>query len=86
LTDDEVRLNLKRAEQMRALQNQNHQLQTIIIKMRAMHGWRQTHMTNNYLKVVRLFFFYRQYICMYFTARKMQTSVLIFNCPPMPTS
>nr|KAG5699494.1 hypothetical protein BaRGS_020053 [Batillaria attramentaria] len=50
--DDDLRVNLSRAEQLRALQQENHQLSTLIIKMKAMHAWRNNHLTNNHLKTI----------------------------------
>ena len=53
--DDDLRVNLARAEQLRKLQHENHQLNTVMIKMKAMHAWRRNHLTNNFLKTVSLF-------------------------------
>ncbi|XP_076468617.1 uncharacterized protein LOC143299362 isoform X2 [Babylonia areolata] len=50
--DDDLRVNLARAEQLRQLQHENHQLNTVIIKMKAMHAWRRNHLTNNFLKTI----------------------------------
>ncbi|KAL8592207.1 hypothetical protein ACOMHN_030882 [Nucella lapillus] len=48
--DDNLRVNLARAEQLRQLQHDNYQLNTVIIKMKAMHAWRRNHVASNFLK------------------------------------
>lgn len=46
--------SVNQAEQLRALQQENHQLTKLIIKLKAMHTWRSNHLTNNYLKTVSI--------------------------------
>ena len=53
--EDDLRINAKRAQQLRSLQHENHQLNTIIIKMKAMHAWRRDHLTNKFLRTVCAF-------------------------------
>ena len=52
-TDDQgLQSNLSRAEQIRRLQNENHHLNQLILKMKAMNSWRQNVKTHNFLKTV----------------------------------
>ncbi|XP_012939634.1 uncharacterized protein LOC101845475 [Aplysia californica] len=48
--DEELQANLSRAEQIRSLQNENHHLNQLILKMKAMNSWRQNVKTHNFLK------------------------------------
>ncbi|XP_070191909.1 uncharacterized protein [Littorina saxatilis] len=50
--DDNLRVNLARAEQLRSLQHENYQLSSLVIKMKAMQSWRRNHLTNNFLKTI----------------------------------
>ncbi|RUS70526.1 hypothetical protein EGW08_021714 [Elysia chlorotica] len=48
--DEELKANLSRAEQIRALQNENHHLNQLVLKMKALNSWRQNVKTHSFLK------------------------------------
>ena len=43
---------LAKSEQLHQLKHENHDLNTLIVKMKAMKTWRQNHESVNYLKLV----------------------------------
>lgn len=49
-----MQVNQQRAEKLRDLQQENHQLSTLLLKVKAMNSWRRNHLTDNYLKTVGL--------------------------------
>ncbi|KAK6176827.1 hypothetical protein SNE40_015054 [Patella caerulea] len=50
--EDTLQVHLKRAEQLRELQHENHLLNTLVLKMKTMTLWRQNHSSNNFVKAV----------------------------------
>lgn len=44
---------LSKSEMLHELKHENHVLNTLIVKMKAMKTWRQNHESVNYLKKVR---------------------------------
>ena len=58
LTDESGRgKTLAKSEMLRELKNENHLLNTLILKMKAMKTWRQNHDSVNFVKQVKIFYF-----------------------------